>query len=67
MQPAIRREKTVTHESPLGIPQDNRRWLILCIIAIAQSMVVLDVTLMNIALPWAQRVTTACRTSIPDR
>jgi EmrB/QacA subfamily drug resistance transporter len=34
---------------------DRRRWLILGVIAIAQLMVVLDVTVMNIALPSAQR------------
>jgi EmrB/QacA subfamily drug resistance transporter len=35
--------------------QDPRRWLILVIIGLAQLMVVLDVTIMNIALPSAQR------------
>ena len=35
-------------------PQD-RRWLILCVIGIAQLMVVLDVTIVNIALPSAQQ------------
>ena len=34
---------------------DQRRWLILGVIAIAQLMVVLDLTVMNIALPSAQR------------
>ena len=34
---------------------DSRRWLILVVIAIAQLMVVLDATVMNIALPSAQR------------
>ena len=34
---------------------DRRRWLILGVIALAQLMVVLDVTIMNIALPSAQR------------
>jgi EmrB/QacA subfamily drug resistance transporter len=33
----------------------DRRWLILAIIGIAQLMVVLDVTIVNIALPSAQR------------
>src|ERR1700744_1108321 len=32
----------------------NRRWLILAVIGIAQLMVVLDMTVMNIALPSAQ-------------
>ena len=36
-------------------PGDSRRWLILGVIAIAQLMVVLDLTVMNIALPSAQR------------
>jgi EmrB/QacA subfamily drug resistance transporter len=35
-------------------PHHDRRWLILGIIAIAQLMVVLDVTIVNIALPSAQ-------------
>jgi EmrB/QacA subfamily drug resistance transporter len=34
---------------------DRRRWLILGVIGIAQLMVVLDATIMNIALPSAQR------------
>src|ERR1700723_2489550 len=34
---------------------DPRRWLILVVIATAQLMVVLDATVMNIALPSAQR------------
>jgi hypothetical protein len=35
-------------------PHHDRRWLILGVIAIAQLMVVLDVTIVNIALPSAQ-------------
>src|ERR671915_1933436 len=35
-------------------PHHDRRWLILAVIAIAQLMVVLDVTIVNIALPSAQ-------------
>src|ERR1700748_1482082 len=34
---------------------DRRRWLILCVIALAQLMGVLDLTVMNIARPSAQR------------
>lgn len=34
---------------------DPRRWLILAVVAIAQLMVVLDVTIVNIALPSAQK------------
>ncbi len=36
-------------------PWDTRRWLTLGVIALAQLMVVLDVTIMNIALPSAQQ------------
>jgi EmrB/QacA subfamily drug resistance transporter len=35
--------------------QDSRRWLILATIGIAQLMIVLDLTVVNIALPSAQR------------
>src|SRR5438067_8944214 len=38
-----------------GAGQQQRRWLILGVIGIAQLMVVLDVTVMNIALPSAQQ------------
>src|ERR1700679_2130254 len=34
---------------------DRRRWLVLAVIGIAQLMVVLDATIVNIALPSAQR------------
>jgi EmrB/QacA subfamily drug resistance transporter len=37
-----------------GAPAD-RRWLVLVVVAIAQLMVVLDATIVNIALPSAQR------------
>ena len=40
---------------PTSQPWDTRRWLTLGVIALAQLMVVLDVTIMNIALPSAQR------------
>src|SRR6201992_3865724 len=33
----------------------RRRWLVLAVIAVAQLMVVLDATIVNIALPSAQR------------
>jgi len=36
-------------------PQDSRRWLALGVIALAQLMVVLDASIVNIALPSAQR------------
>ncbi|HEV2450599.1 MAG TPA: MFS transporter [Streptosporangiaceae bacterium] len=38
-----------------GADPDSRRWIILGVIAIAQLMVVLDATIVNIALPSAQR------------
>src|ERR1700733_1080103 len=41
--------------TPPGSAWDRRRWLTLCVIALAQLMVVLDLTVMNIALPSAQR------------
>jgi EmrB/QacA subfamily drug resistance transporter len=40
---------------PSASPHHDRRWLILVITGIAQLMVVLDVTIVNIALPSAQR------------
>jgi EmrB/QacA subfamily drug resistance transporter len=36
------------------IPQRDRRWLILAVLGLAQLMVVLDATIVNIALPTAQ-------------
>jgi EmrB/QacA subfamily drug resistance transporter len=36
-------------------PSDRRRWLILAVIGLAQLMIVLDITIMNIALPSAQK------------
>src|ERR1700723_122316 len=51
-----------THPSPARGPApapevagpDPRRWLILAVVALAQLMVVLDATIVNIALPSAQ-------------
>jgi hypothetical protein len=37
-----------------GAP-DGRRWLILVVVSLAQAMVVLSVTIVNIALPSAQQ------------
>jgi MFS family permease len=39
----------------VGSPGPDRRWLVLVTVAIAQLMVVLDATVVNIALPSAQR------------
>jgi EmrB/QacA subfamily drug resistance transporter len=41
--------------SAISSAEERRRWLILGVIGIAQLMVVLDVTVMSIALPSAQR------------
>jgi EmrB/QacA subfamily drug resistance transporter len=40
--------------SPDANPHHERRWLILAVIGIAQLMIILDVTIVNIALPSAQ-------------
>jgi len=40
---------------PADAAPDPRRWLILAVIALAQLMIVLDATVVNIALPSAQR------------
>jgi EmrB/QacA subfamily drug resistance transporter len=45
----------VSDAASTGSPWDRRRWLILGVIGLAQLMVVLDLTVMNIALPSAQR------------
>ncbi|MDX6471283.1 MAG: hypothetical protein QOK22_99, partial [Gaiellaceae bacterium] len=39
----------------LANPHQSRRWLILGVLALAQLMVVLDATVVNIALPSAQQ------------
>jgi len=44
-----------TANQATGPPASDHRWLILVIVAIAQLMVVLDATVVNIALPSAQR------------
>src|SRR5215831_5642398 len=50
-------------DAPAGRP-DRRRWLILAVLGIAQLMVVLDATIVNIALPTAQK---SLNFSDPDR
>jgi EmrB/QacA subfamily drug resistance transporter len=47
-------ESGVTQHGAGAVP-DSRRWLVLVVIGIAQLMVVLDMTVMNLALPSAQR------------
>src|SRR6266702_4734440 len=47
--------ETATEASPTRVPAaDPKRWLALAVIAIAQLMVVLDATIVNIAMPSAQ-------------
>ena len=46
----LEREKPVTEDL-----HHTRRWLILAVVAVAQLMVVLDATIVNIALPSAQK------------
>ena len=41
--------------TPVTPPERDHRWLILGVIALAQLMIVLDATIMNIALPSAQK------------
>ncbi len=41
--------------SPSSIPSDRRRWLALAIVCLAQLMIVLDTTIVNVALPSIQR------------
>src|SRR5215471_16531793 len=52
-QPADARPGGTTPPARPGTPE--HRWLILAVIALAQLMIVLDATIMNIALPTAQR------------
>ncbi|HWF25649.1 MAG TPA: MFS transporter, partial [Solirubrobacteraceae bacterium] len=40
---------------PLSNPHHARRWAILAVLGVAQLMVVLDATVVNIALPSAQK------------
>src|SRR5476649_1556784 len=42
-------------ESPVAVANYGRRWWILAVLAIAQLMVILDGTIVNIALPTAQK------------
>ncbi|MEV6926867.1 MFS transporter [Dactylosporangium sp. NPDC051485] len=45
----------ISVRSASSVPPDPRRWLALSVIAVAQLMVVLDGTIVNIALPSAQK------------
>src|SRR6185437_14047736 len=48
---------TVQTAGSAGAPAqpDQRRWLVLGVVGLAQLMIVLDITVMNIALPSAQK------------
>jgi len=46
---------TASRHDPAHHPHHARRWLILAVLGLAQLMVVLDATIVNIALPSAQR------------
>jgi EmrB/QacA subfamily drug resistance transporter len=48
-------DRTVSQTTPSETAQHDRRWLILAVIGIAQLLVVLDATIVNIALPSAQK------------
>src|ERR1700685_1342689 len=46
---------TMEHRTPAEVANYDRRWWILGVLGIAQLMVILDSTIVNIALPTAQR------------
>lgn len=46
--------QSIEAEAPVAAPPDPHRWTILAVVGVAQLMIVLDVTIMNIALPSAQ-------------
>src|ERR1700749_10260 len=47
-------EHAKSAETPIDVANYNRLWLILAVLGIAQLMVILDSTIVNIALPTAQ-------------
>lgn len=55
-QPDLREDDPTASRASAAAPEpDPRRWLVLVVVAVAQLMVVLDATIVNIALPSAQR------------
>ena len=49
-------ERTASSDHPMGMQSDDpKRWRALGVIAVAQLMIVLDATIVNVALPTAQR------------
>ena len=45
---------TTTTAAPVTAPADSRRWLALAVVGLAQLLVIIDTTIVNIALPTAQ-------------
>jgi EmrB/QacA subfamily drug resistance transporter len=54
-EPVMAHHPAAAQKSMRADPRADHRWLVLVIVAIAQLMVVLDATIVNIALPSAQR------------
>jgi EmrB/QacA subfamily drug resistance transporter len=54
-QPAAPAREAGPGRASRAVAPDPRRWLILAVVALAQLMVVLDATIVNIALPSAQQ------------
>jgi EmrB/QacA subfamily drug resistance transporter len=49
-------EREISLDQPMGMDSDDpKRWRALAVIAVAQLMIVLDATIVNIALPTAQK------------
>jgi EmrB/QacA subfamily drug resistance transporter len=48
-------QKSPTKATRSGVASTNKRWWILALLGVAQLMIVLDATVVNIALPTAQR------------
>src|SRR6202167_383913 len=55
MSNAVQTPTKALAQEPEAARPDPRRWLILAVVALAQLMVVLDATIVNIALPSAQQ------------
>src|SRR3954452_8176456 len=53
-QTVVADERKASFSQVVSHPPDPRRWLALFVIAIAQRMVVLDASIVNIAMPSAQ-------------
>ncbi|UQS27266.1 MFS transporter [Amycolatopsis thermalba] len=45
---------TTTTPAPVTAPTDSRKWLALAVVGLAQLLVIIDTTIVNIALPTAQ-------------